>query len=371
MLRFLLEKEFKQIFRNPFLLKLLVIMPLMVIVVFPYVTNQEVRNVKLSIVDNDHSPASNRLIQKAASSSCFQLTDVSSTYDEALRNLELGESDIILEIPRNFERDLKRNEKAKVMISANSVNGTQGGLGSQYLSFIVTDYGNEFREQENPVNLSAADIPIFQTDMIYRFNPSLDYKVFMIPGLIVVLVTLLCCALTALNIVGEKESGTIEQINVTPVPKSLFIIAKLMPNWIIGFLALAFGMIFAWLIHGLVPEGNLFTVFVFSALYILAMSGMGMVISNYSNTMQQAMFIMFFFLIIMMLTCGLFTPLNSMPEWMQIITKVNPVLYFVEVIRLIYLKGSTLNELLPNLLWLCGFTIVFNVWAVISYKKSA
>ncbi len=370
MLKFLLEKEFKQIFRNPFLLKLLVVMPLMIIVLFPYVTNQEIRNVKLGVVDCDHSTASHRLIQKAASSPYFRLTDISSAYNEALRGVEAGKSDILLEIPQDFERSLKRNEDTQVQITANSVNGTQGALGSRYLSSIVLDYGNEFREKEYHEGFSGMDIPIFQTQMNYRFNPTLDYKVFMIPGLIVVLVTLLCCALTALNIVGEKESGTIEQINVTPVPKSLFILAKLMPNWIIGFLALSFGMVFAWLIHGVVPEGSLFTVFVLSALYVLAASGMGMVISNYSKTMQQAMFVMFFFLITMMLTCGLFTPLNSMPEWMQIITKINPVLYFVEAMRLIYLKGSSLSELIPNILWLCAFAVFFNVWAVRSYKKS-
>ena len=370
MLKYLLEKEFKQILRNTFLSKLIIVLPLMTIVVFPYVTNQEVRDVKLGVVDNDSSPLSRRLVEKSTAFSYFRLTDVSPSYSEALRAVEAGTADLILEIPRGFERDLMRGEAGQVMISANSVNGIRGGLGSQYLSSIVADYGNDLREETGGMGISG-ETPAFRVEMAYRFNPTLDYKVFMIPGLIVVLLTLLCCAFTALNIVSEKEAGTIEQINVTPVSKRLFILSKLMPNWIIGFFALAFGMVFAWLVHGIVPEGSLLTILLFSALYILVASGMGMVISNYSDTMQQAMFVMFFFMIIMMLTGGLFTPIDSMPDWMQWCTAVNPLRYFTQVMRLVYLKGSAFIEMLPEFFWLCGFALVMNVWAVWSYKKSS
>ena len=192
----------------------------------------------------------------------------------------------------------------------------------------------------------------------------------MVPGLLVMLLTVLCCAFTALNIVGEKEAGTIEQINVSPVPRALFILAKLLPNWIIGLLALVFGMLAAWLVHGVTPTGSLGTILLFAVLYVCVVSAAGMVVSNYSNTMQQAMFVMFFFLIIFMITCGLFTPIKSMPDWMQWCVSVNPLKYFVQALRLIYLKGSGFAELLPEFAWLCGFAVVFNVWAVWSYKKS-
>lgn len=364
MLKYLLEKEFKQIFRNAFLLRMLIIMPLMTIVLYPYVTNQEVRNLKLSVVDHDHSVFSSRLIRKADASAYFQLVSVSS-YAQALGEVESGDADIILEIPRDFERDMQRGEPGQVMLSANSVDGTRGALGSQYLSSIIADFGTELREE---AGITAT--PQLRLSATYRFNPTLDYKIFMIPGLIVVLLTLLCCALTALNIVGEKEAGTIEQINVTPVPKSLFILGKLLPNWIIGLFALTFGMTFAWAIHGLVPAGSLLTILLFAGCYILAASGMGMVISNYSSTMQQAMFVMFFFLIILLLTSGLFTPIASMPGWMQACTVVNPLKYLAEVMRLVYLKGSGTGEMLPQLFALCSFAVVFNVWAVVSYRKS-
>ena len=373
MLRYLLEKEFKQILRNRFMSKLIVILPLMTIVLFPYVTNQEVVGVRLAVVDHDHSPASVRLVQKAASTGYFRLSAVASAYAEALHSVEKGESDLILEIPQGFECDLYREGEARLMISANSVDGMRGGLGAQYLAAVVADFNRQLREDvgEGMAGVSVAGgIPSFGMQVRYRFNPALDYKVFMVPGLIVILLTLLGCAFTALNTVGEKERGTIEQLNVSPVPRRLLILSKLMPNWIIGFIALAFGMAFGWAVHGVVPAGSLGAILLFTALYVLITSGIGMVISNYSHTMQQAMFVLFFFLIFMMLTSGLFTPVGSMPVWMQRVTALNPMQYFAEVMRCIYLKGSGLVEVLPQFFRLCAFAVVLNVWAVWSYKKS-
>ena len=368
MLSYLLEKEFKQIFRNAFLSKLLIVMPVMFIIIFPYVTNQEVRDVKVGVVDHDHSPLSRRLVEKVGASPYFRLSDVSATYPEALDAVAEGESDLVLAVPCGFERDLVRGEVVEVLVAANSVNGTRGTLGAQYLSTILSDYSGELREAAGAV--PGAVLPVFRTEAGFRFNPTLDYKVFMVPGLLVMLLTVLCCAFTALNIVGEKEAGTIEQINVSPVPRALFILAKLLPNWIIGLLALVFGMLAAWLVHGVTPTGSLGTILLFAVLYVCVVSAAGMVVSNYSNTMQQAMFVMFFFLIIFMITCGLFTPIKSMPDWMQWCVSVNPLKYFVQAMRLIYLKGSGFVELLPEFAWLCGFAVVFNVWAVWSYKKS-
>ena len=309
---------------------------------------------KLAVVDQDHSPLSERLVQKASDSGYFRLADVSPTYEEAMRSIETGDADIVFQIPQDFERDLYRDGAAQVLIAANSVNGTQ-----------------EIRPLSGAANASAVTEPLLDACIRYRFNPELEYKVFMVPGLIMMLLTILGCALTALNIVGEKEAGTIEQINVSPVSKRLFILAKLMPNWIIGFIALAFGMTFGWLVHGVAPVGNLLTILLFTLVYVFVTTGIGMVISNYSDTMQQAMFVMFFFLVIMMLTSGLFTPVESMPLWMQRATAINPLQYFAGAMRLVYLKGSGFAEMLSPFGWLCGFALVFNVWAVVSYKKKS
>lgn len=369
MLKFLIEKEFKQMLRNTFILRILVAMPVMMMMIYPWAANQEVTNLKLSVVDNDHSTYSDRLIRKITSSGYFQLTDVSATNPEAMRSVEAGDADLILEIEADFERNLVTNSMAQVMISANTVNGTKGGLGSSYLSSTLTNYAAELREEAGGV-AAIGEMPSFRILPQYKFNPHLDYKVFMVPALMVMLLTMLCGFLPALNIVGEKESGTIEQMNVTPVRKLMFVAAKLIPYWIVGFVVTAVCMGLAALVFGIYPAGSLLTIFLFTSIYIIVVSGFGLIISNYSDTMQQAMFVMFFFMMILLLMSGMFTPVSSMPHWAQVITAFNPLTYFIQVMRLVYLKGSAFDELTTQFVVLCGFALVLNTWAILSYKKS-
>lgn len=370
MIKFLIEKEFKQIIRNPFLPKLILAFPCMMMLLMPWAANLEIKNINLSIIDNDHSPYSSRLVEKAGASDYFHLTNVSFSYKEAMNSIEKGTADIILEIPANFEKKLIKEGTASVMISANTVNGTKGGLSSSYLSAIVSDYAADIRsEQGQPQKISP--IPIIRIIPQYLFNPHLNYKVFMVPALMVMLLTMLCGFLPALNIVGEKEIGTIEQINVTPVGKFTFILAKLIPYWAIGFVVLSLCFVLARLLYGLAPAGNLSTIYLFAALFILVMSGFGLLISNHSATMQQAMFVMFFFMIVLILMSGLFTPISSMPDWAQTVTVFNPLKYFIQVMRLVYLKGSGIGELLPQFTALALFAVVFNGWAIMSYRKNS
>lgn len=369
MLKYLIEKEFKQIKRNSFLPKLIIAMPIMMMLIMPWAANQEIRGIKLSVVDNDHSTYSERLIHKITSSGYFELTDVSPTNDIAMHSIESGNADIILEIQDDFERNLVNGSASAVMISANAVNSMKAGLGSSYLGSILTDYAGELRE-EYEQTVAGAAIPTFSISPQYKFNPNLDYKVFMVPALMVMLLTLLTGFLPALNIVGEKEAGTIEQINVTPVKKIMFVLAKLIPYWVIGFVILVICMLLARFVYGILPAGSLLTIFLFASIYILVVSGMGLVISNYSDTMQQAMFVIFFFIMILILMSGLFTPVTSMPDWAQKITIFNPLKYFMQVMRLVYLKGSTFSEMTSQFFALCSFAIVFNTWAVLSYRKS-
>lgn len=370
MIRFLIEKEFKQIMRNPFLPRVMIVLPIMMMVVFPWAANQEVKNLRLAVVDYDHSTYSERLTHKATASGYFKLSNISSSNEEALEAIEADKADIILEIQPDFEKQLITEGTADVMISANAVNSMKGGLGSMYLSSIMRDYASDLREESKQVQ-GAGTLPIINIVSQNRFNPLLDYKVFMVPALMVILLTMLCGFLPALNIVSEKEKGTIEQINVTPVGKFTFILAKLIPYWTIGFLALSFCFVLAAILYGIIPLGNLVTIYLFASIYILLISGLGLVISNYSDTMQQAMFVMFFFILILILMSGLFTPVSSMPEWAQTLTIFNPLKYFMQVMRMVYLKGSSIVELVPQALALCSFALVLNIWAVISYRKSS
>ncbi len=369
MLKFLLEKEFKQIFRNSFLPRIILFMPVMMILIMPWAANQEIKNIKLSVVDNDHSSWSERLIYKTIASGYFILADVSGSNEEALKSIESGKADIILEIQPDFEKNLISTGMAEVMISANAVNGTKGGLGSSYLANILSDFSDDL-VTDLGLNAGQGIVPSIHIVPHNKYNIYLDYKVFMIPALVVMLLTMLTGFLPALNIVGEKEAGTIEQMNVTPVKRITFILGKLIPYWIIGFVILTLCFILAALVYGIYPVGNLLTVYLYASIYILVVSGLGLVISNYSDTMQQAMFVMFFFVLILILLSGLFTPVTSMPGWAQLIAKVNPLSYFIQVMRSVYLKGSSITDLIPEFWALTGFALFFNIWAVWSCKKS-
>ena len=368
-LKYLLRKEFKQIIRNPFLPRMIIMFPFMVLMVFPWAASYEIKDLNISVVDNDHSTYSQQLIQKIVSSNYFKLTNISSNNNEALKSVEKNESDIILEIPAHFERNLVTGQGGKVMISANAVNGMKGGIGMTYLNSIIMDYNTAIMKELLPINASGASTPTIQIDTQYRFNRDLNYRVFMVPALMGMILTLLCGFLPAISIVFEKELGTMEQINVSPVSKSTFILAKLIPFWLIGLIVISIGFMVAWIVYGLFPAGYFGTIYIFTAIYIFAISGLGLVISNYASTLQQAMFIVFFFMMIFIMLSGLYTPLDSMPEWAKWIAAFNPLKYFMEVMRAIYLKGSSPLQLINSLLALIGFAVFFNVWAILSYRK--
>lgn len=369
MIKYLLKKEFRQLFRNPFVPRMILMFPLMVLLVFPWAASYEIKNLNLSIVDNDHSTYSHKLIDAMTSSGYFMITDVSSSYKQAMKSIENKKADIIVEIPHNFEKKVVNREGVKVMVSSNSVNGMKGSVGMTYMSNIIVNFNNTIITENYPEMASSNLTPI-QIDSQYRFNKRLNYQVFMVPALMVMILTLLCGFLPALSIVLEKELGTMEQINVTPVSKFTFILAKLIPFWIIGFTAITIGVLVAWLDYGLLPVGHFYVFYAFAAIYILTISGLGLVVSNYAHTMQQAVFIIFFFMLLFIMLSGLYTPVDSMPEWAQWIAAFNPLKHLMVVMRAIYLKGSNFMQLGKELIVLFGFAFAFNIWAVLSYRKS-
>ena len=375
MLKFLIEKEFKQLLRNSFLPRLIIGYPCMVMIIMPWAANMEIKNISVNVVDNDHSVVSQRLIHKIDASSYFRLNNLSPTYNSALRDIESGDADVILEIPRHFEKKLENGEASHVLLAANAVNGSKGGLASSYMTATLADYNAQLHAENTwsgIVQEAASSVqPSVSVSEKNLYNPHLNYKLFMVPALMVMLVTVICGFLPALNIVSEKEVGTIEQMNVTPVGKFKFILAKLIPFWVVGFVVLTLSFGLAWLIYGILPVGSLGIIYLLSAVFVLVMSGFGLVISNHSATMQQAMFVMFFFIIILLLMSGLFTPVMSMPQWAQIITILNPLKYFVDIMRMVYLKGSGLTDLSLQIGALLAFATLFNFWAVKSYRKSA
>ena len=367
-LHILLEKEFRQVFRDPAILRLIFMMPIVQLLIMPLAADYEVKNIKLCVVDFDRSPYARQLVNKITATNYFQLVDYTDSYEKALTYVENDEADLVLQIPASFERQLVREDKATVFMALNAINGTKANLGGAYLRNIIADFNQEVRLEWMQLPRFNPQ-PIIQVSAINWFNPLMNYQVFMVPGILVILVTMVGAFLSALNIVKEKEIGTIEQINVTPIRKYQFILGKLIPFWVLGLIILTIGLIISWLVYGIVPVGNVVTIYVFAAVYLLAVLGMGLLVSTFANTQQQAMLLSFFLMMIFILLGGLYTSIDNMPDWAQMFTKFNPVSYFIEVMRMVVLKGSSLYDIRNHLLIVFAFAIVLNSFAVWNYKK--
>lgn len=378
MLKFLIEKEFKQIWRDPFIPYLIVFLPLAVMLVFPWATTMEIKNATVSIVDSDRSMCSGQFIRKIAATDYFRVTDVSFTGKDALESVERGRADVIVEIPPGFEKSIMTEGCSQIQFSANAVNATKGSVVISYLNAIMIDFVREINVQRGEVPVSEASaertsgsvsVGGISVKPYYYFNPGMDYKIPMIPALMLLVITVICGFLPSMNITSEKETGTIEQINVTPVPKVSFILGKMIPYWIIGVVVFAISLIVAVLMYDLKPAGSIHLLFAVVTLYIVSVSGIGLLISNYSGTLQQAMFLIFFFIIIMLLTSGMFTPIESMPVWAQVIAWLNPLTYIVRTVNTIYLKGGGFLNVWPYVAALILFLSAVTCWSVASYKK--
>jgi ABC-2 type transport system permease protein len=278
---------------------------------------------------------------------------------------------LILQIPQDFEKNLVKENKEKLFIAVNAINGTKALVGSAYVSRIIAQFNQDIRTELLPPS-KIQIIPAIEIVTSNWFNRFLNYQTFMVPGILVLLLTIVTAFICALNIVKEKEIGTIEQINVTPIRKHHFILGKLIPFWIIGMFVFSVGLfLIARLVYGIVPAGSILVIYSFLSVYLLAVMGLGLIISNYSNTQQQAMSLAFFFLMVFILMGGLFTSIESMPEWAQWIARFNPLAYFIDVMRMVIMKGSGFSDIKKHFLIMAGFAVFFNTWAIWNYKKTS
>ncbi len=367
-LLFLLEKEFRQIFRDPSILRIIFVMPVIQLLFLPWAADYEVKDINLAVVDHDRSDYARQLVSKITSSGYFRLQVYGNSYAEAMASIEKDQSDLILEIPVKFEKDLVKNDESTLFMAVNAINGVKANLGSAYLRSIIRDFNEEIRTDwiQFPRFSPQPQVEVVASNW---YNPLMNYKYFMVPGILVILVTLVGSFLASMNIVREKEIGTIEQINVTPVKKYQFILGKLIPFWVLGLVILSLGLLISWVAYGIIPEGSFLTIYVFAAVFLLAVLGLGLLISTFTSTQQQAMLISFFLIMVFILLGGLYTAIESMPEWAQWIARINPVTYFIEVMRMVVLKGSRLADISSHIGVMGVMAVVLNGWAVFSYRK--
>lgn len=381
MWKYLLEKEFKQFFRDPGLPRMALMFPVLMMLVFPFAVSMEIRNINLAVVDSDRSEESSRLLERCTSSGYFRLVAFCGSPEEAMRLMDENKADAIITIASDFSREIGNGSGFPVGIKVNTVNGTRGSIASQYLQNCIMMYLQDRNSREAGSSVQSADSapaaqsvsagPAVDVSEKYYFNTYLDYKLFMIPALIVIGITMITAFLPSLNIVSEKETGTIEQMNVTPVSKSAFIICKMIPYWAIAFFVLTACLLIAWAVFGYVCRGNVLWLYLYTTFDIIVMAGLGLLISNYSSNAQQAMFVIWFFAVIFMLMSGIFTPIASMPGWAQAITYLNPMRYYADAMRSVYLKGSSPLDIWYDAAGLAAIGAVMVGWAIASYRKSS
>ena len=356
-LKILLKKEVSLIRRNPIVPRLIIGMPIWVMLIIPLVATLDVKNVGVAVVDNDRTELSRRMIADMDASEYLSVTGCYFYYGDALQQIENGDADAIVTIPKNYLNDLTNGLKPELSLKANGVNATKGMLGAQYASMSMSSTISRW-QTERGISLSLPE-----SATVNLYNPTLDFRNYMIPALMVVLLIIICGFLPTLNLVSEKETGTIEAMNVTSVGKFEFVLSKLIPYWVVGIVVVTVGMLIGWMVYGLVPEGNVANIYLASILFSLVMSGLGVFIANMSSTILQSIFMMFAFIVVFQLMGGLFTPIASMPQWAQYITYAIPPRYFIEIMRSVYLKGATIADLWWQYAALSGFALLFCIIA--------
>ncbi len=367
-IKFLLQKEFLQVFRNKGMLPIIFLMPVVQLVILSFAATYELREVNFHLVNFDQSSASHELVQKFQASGYFNLQSSSFDVDDGIEKIRGNDIRLELVIPQDFSQRLKLGQPASVQMNIDAVDGTTAGLIQGYGRSIIQDFSSRVRPKVKNFELTNQQ----GINMIPAswYNPNLNYIQYMVPGILVVLVSMIGMFLSGMNIVREREIGTIEQLNVTPIKRYQFITGKLLPFWIIALFELGIGLLIAYYGFGVPFVGSAWLLFGIAGIFLLVVQGLGLFISTVTDTQQQAMFIAWFLMVVFILMGGLFTPIESMPVWAQKLTILNPIAHFIEIMRSVMLKGAGWVEVQHLVALLSVMAGVILPAAIFRYRKS-
>ncbi|MEN8116073.1 MAG: ABC transporter permease [Bacteroidota bacterium] len=368
-IRYILQKEFRQIFRNKTLLPMIFGVPLLQMLLLVFAATFDMKRIDMVVVDNDLSTTSRQMVAKFDGIPFFNVKGVVPDVASGEDMLMADEADVIMVIPQKMETNLIREDKSQVQLLVNAIDGNSAQLIYSYCSNIIGGFNKSIIAEWKGIPEFNPPTQIEITEN-YWYNRELDYKWYMAPGILAILVTIIGMFMSGMNLVREKEIGTIEQLNVTPVKKYQFIIGKLVPFWVIALFDLAFGLLIAWIVFDLPIVGSLFLLFGFAGVYLISVLGLGLFISTVTQTQQQVMFVSFFFMMIFILMGGIFTPVESMPGWAQTADRLNPIFYFMKVMRNVVLKGSGFFDLIEEFVSLLVLGVVFLSLAIWRYRKT-
>ncbi len=367
---YIIQKEFIQVFRNKRMLPIIFVLPIIQLLILVNAATFEMKQINMAVVDLDLSGSSRQLTSKFQGSPFYRIISAPFSYDVAMELMQRGDVDVIMQIPYGFEKDLIKEKRTQVQLIVNAINGASAGLINAYSTNIILDFNREVLiEWLNPAEMGG--IRRIVTETSYWYNPRLNYTTYMVPGILVLLVTIIALLLSGMNIVREKEIGTIEQINVTPIRKIEFIAGKLIPFWIIALFELAFGLVIGKLFFNIPIEGSLWVIFLSAGVYLFVILGFGLLISTMTNTQQQSMLVSFFFMVVFILMSGLFTAIESMPVWAQRVDLLNPIAYFIKIMRMVMLKGSSFADISNLFYALVLYAVSIISLAIWRYRKVA
>jgi ABC-2 type transport system permease protein len=370
--------EVLHVVRDKATLAQVVMVPVVQLLVLSNAATFTIRETPAYVVDLDHTPTSRGLLTRFTASGHFRISGASGSTDLGNDALLRDKATLVMVIPAEFEKSLVRDGHAEVLLSVNAEKGSAAGIVQSYASDIMADYSRELGADLRPGRATVvassragplAGVARIEGRVRSWYNPTLNYKHYMVPGILVALVTLISTLLSAQNIAREKEIGTLEQLNVTPITKGQFITAKLLPFWVLAMADLAIGLFIGWSVFGVPMRGSLLLLFGVAAIYLVVTLGIGLLISGRVETQQQAMFVTFFIMMIYLLMSGLFTPVDSMPHWVQVAAELNPVKHFVSISRAILIKGAGLAEVARPLVILVVFAVGTFWLAVGQYTK--
>ncbi len=365
---FMTRKEFKQVFRDPPMVALIFLVPLIQLLILAFVFTTEVKHLKTTIVDLDNTAVSREIVRAFAHTDRFDVIDVSRDPSSIQPDMKSWRTQVAVVIPSHFSRDLIRGDRPAVQVVLDGVDGNSAGVGLGYAAGILRTFGLGYAS--SPAHIwSPPNFHLVSMEERMVFNPELSSQRFMVPGLVVVLLTILPMMLSSMSLVREKEIGTLEQLLVTPLKKHQLLAGKLLPFLILSYVELAGVTVVAVVVFRIPMAGSYTLLAVLGFAYLFTTLGLGVFISTLSHTQQQAMFVAWFLMVFMLLMSGFFIPIANMPAFLQKLTYLNPMRYFMSITRDIFQKGSTLRYLWIDAVPMTVFGLAIFAFSVAKFQK--
>jgi ABC-2 type transport system permease protein len=371
-IREIIRKEFRQTLREPRMRALLIGPPLLQLIIFGYAVNLDVENTRMAWMDMDKTPESRGLLAAFSGSRYFHVAATPSGDHEVQELLDRGRVQVVLRVLPGFARKLRRQNQPAVQILLDGTNSNTAAIAGSYANQIVAEYSRKVLEDQGSA-LFMARAPAAMDGLAARsrvwFNPALKSRDYFVPGVVVNIIALVTIMLTSMSIVREKEIGTMEQLMVTPIRPLELMLGKLLPFAIVGIAEVCLVVTGALLVFRTPFRGSILVLFLSALFFLLSSLGVGLFISTISHTQQQAMMSSFFFFLPAMLLSGFSFPIRNMPVAVQYVTYLNPLRYFMVIVRGVFLKGTGLRSLWPQVLALFLFGAVILILSALRFRK--